>query len=189
MIRGGALAPLAFGLTAFLLLAVVYSQEECSKTCKAETCNGYGIRYGKYCGLGYFGCPGEKPCDALDDCCMKHDKCVDEKGMTYIECHQNLQRCVNELNREIKESNNKKLGFSKQCPYSTVIPTVYQGMGYGIFFSGIGNLIHLGPVKAPGAELNLARSKADTKDGLGKNKRLQKKEGSKVSAPMSPSPS
>ena len=32
------------------------------------------LRYGKYCGILYSGCPGEKPCDA---CCMVHDHCVD----------------------------------------------------------------------------------------------------------------
>jgi len=35
------------------------------------------LRYGKYCGILYSGCPGEKPCDALDACCMVHDHCVD----------------------------------------------------------------------------------------------------------------
>jgi len=30
------------------------------------------FRYGKYCGLIYSGCPGEKPCDGLDACCLKH---------------------------------------------------------------------------------------------------------------------
>jgi hypothetical protein len=34
------------------------------------------LRYGKYCGILYSGCPGEKPCDALDACCMVHDHCV-----------------------------------------------------------------------------------------------------------------
>jgi hypothetical protein len=34
------------------------------------------MRYGKYCGILYSGCPGEKPCDALDACCMIHDNCV-----------------------------------------------------------------------------------------------------------------
>jgi hypothetical protein len=34
------------------------------------------MRYGKYCGILYSGCPGEKPCDALDSCCMIHDNCV-----------------------------------------------------------------------------------------------------------------
>jgi hypothetical protein len=34
------------------------------------------LRYGKYCGIGYTGCPGEKPCDALDACCQDHDACI-----------------------------------------------------------------------------------------------------------------
>lgn len=38
------------------------------------------LRYGKYCGLLYSGCPGEKPCDGLDACCMKHDACVQAKN-------------------------------------------------------------------------------------------------------------
>lgn len=39
-----------------------------------------GIRYGKYCGVGWSGCPGEKPCDELDACCQIHDDCVDVHG-------------------------------------------------------------------------------------------------------------
>lgn len=39
-----------------------------------------GIRYGKYCGIGYTGCRGEPPCDSLDACCLTHDNCVDLKG-------------------------------------------------------------------------------------------------------------
>ena len=38
------------------------------------------IRYGKYCGIGHSGCPGEEPCDDLDACCMVHDSCVGAKG-------------------------------------------------------------------------------------------------------------
>lgn len=34
------------------------------------------MRYGKYCGVSYTGCPGEAPCDAIDACCMLHDQCV-----------------------------------------------------------------------------------------------------------------
>ena len=34
------------------------------------------LRYGKYCGIGYTGCPGEKPCDGLDACCQDHDACI-----------------------------------------------------------------------------------------------------------------
>lgn len=39
-----------------------------------------GIRYGKYCGVGWTGCPGEEPCDELDACCKVHDECVEKKG-------------------------------------------------------------------------------------------------------------
>lgn len=39
-----------------------------------------GIRYGKFCGVGWSGCPGEEPCDELDACCKVHDECVEKKG-------------------------------------------------------------------------------------------------------------
>jgi secretory phospholipase A2 len=38
------------------------------------------LRYGKYCGILYSGCPSEPPCDALDACCMDHDNCVQAKS-------------------------------------------------------------------------------------------------------------
>jgi hypothetical protein len=38
------------------------------------------LRYGKYCGVMYTGCPGEKPCDAFDACCMVHDACVTSRN-------------------------------------------------------------------------------------------------------------
>ncbi|KAG8099565.1 hypothetical protein GUJ93_ZPchr0013g35621 [Zizania palustris] len=48
----------------------------CSRTCESEYCVGtYAqaplMRYGKYCGVSYTGCPGEHPCDALDACCNR----------------------------------------------------------------------------------------------------------------------
>ncbi|ESQ54290.1 hypothetical protein EUTSA_v10026920mg [Eutrema salsugineum] len=185
MIHRGALTRVVFGLAVFLLLAVVHSQEKCSKTCIAQNCNNIGIRYGKYCGIGYFGCRGEPPCDALDACCMTHDDCVDIKGMTYVNCHKQFKRCVNELSRSINQSNGQTVGFSTQCPYSKVIPTVYNGMDYGIFFSKIGNILKpLVPGSSPKVEANLAQSKVDTKDGLGTKIDLQTKEGSKVSASL-----
>ncbi|GMN50705.1 hypothetical protein TIFTF001_019857 [Ficus carica] len=55
------------------------SEVKCSKTCVAENCNSVGIRYGKFCGVGWTGCPGEKPCDDLDACCKIHDECVTKK--------------------------------------------------------------------------------------------------------------
>ncbi len=36
----------------------------------------FDLRYGKYCGVGYTGCPGAVPCDGLDSCCMVHDQCI-----------------------------------------------------------------------------------------------------------------
>ncbi len=36
----------------------------------------FDLRYGKYCGIGYTGCPGAVPCDGLDRCCMVHDQCI-----------------------------------------------------------------------------------------------------------------
>lgn len=45
-----------------------------------ENCKAIGIKYGKYCGVGWTGCPGEKPCDDLDACCEIHDECVEKAG-------------------------------------------------------------------------------------------------------------
>ncbi|KAK1286766.1 Phospholipase A2-gamma [Acorus calamus] len=76
----------AFSLVALLLLLLyspgrVASQANCSKSCVAENCNSIGIRYGKYCGVGWTGCAGEKPCDDLDACCKAHDECVEKKEL------------------------------------------------------------------------------------------------------------
>ncbi|OVA19242.1 hypothetical protein BVC80_521g35 [Macleaya cordata] len=55
--------------------------KECSRKCESEFCSVPPLlRYGKYCGLLYSGCPGEKPCDGLDACCMKHDVCIQFKN-------------------------------------------------------------------------------------------------------------
>lgn len=54
------------------------------------------MRYGKYCGVSYTGCPGEAPCDALDACCMLHDACVQATDNDYLNmwCNQSLLDCV-----------------------------------------------------------------------------------------------
>ncbi|CAN7076004.1 unnamed protein product [Brassica oleracea var. botrytis] len=127
----------AFFLVIFLVDLV--RCEECTRTCIAQNCDTLSIRYGKYCGIGHSGCPGEEPCDDLDACCMVHDSCVEAKGMSNISCHKKFQKCVNRLSKSIKQSKNIKVGFSKQCPYSVVIPTVNQGMDIGIMFSQLGN--------------------------------------------------
>ncbi|CAL4943962.1 unnamed protein product [Urochloa decumbens] len=58
----------------------VSKQQACSRTCESDHCTTAPfLRYGKYCGILYSGCPGEAPCDALDACCMHHDNCVQAK--------------------------------------------------------------------------------------------------------------
>ncbi|XP_061369007.1 phospholipase A2-alpha-like [Gastrolobium bilobum] len=74
--------------------------KECSRQCESSFCAVPPLlRYGKYCGLLYSGCPGERPCDGLDACCMKHDKCVGDKNNDYLsqECSQTLINCMNEF--------------------------------------------------------------------------------------------
>ncbi|XP_041015932.1 phospholipase A2-alpha-like [Juglans microcarpa x Juglans regia] len=71
--------------------------KDCSKKCESDFCSVPPfLRYGKYCGLLYSGCPGEKPCDGLDACCMKHDACVQAKNNDYLsqECSQNFINCM-----------------------------------------------------------------------------------------------
>ncbi|CAM8889625.1 unnamed protein product [Rhodiola kirilowii] len=105
----------------------------CSRTCVAENCDSIGIRYGKFCGVGWTGCPGEKPCDDLDACCKVHDECVEKKGMTNIKCHEKFKRCIKKVHKSGKS------GFSKTCTYDTAVPTMTQGMDMAILFSQIGN--------------------------------------------------
>ncbi|XP_028770244.1 phospholipase A2-alpha [Neltuma alba] len=71
--------------------------KECSKTCESSFCSVPPLlRYGKYCGLLYSGCPGEAPCDGLDACCMKHDQCVQAKNNDYLsqQCSQTFINCM-----------------------------------------------------------------------------------------------
>ncbi|KAM7480970.1 hypothetical protein LguiB_005553 [Lonicera macranthoides] len=71
--------------------------KQCSRTCESSFCSVPPfLRYGKYCGLLYGGCPGEKPCDGLDSCCMKHDACIAAKNNDYLsqECSQNFVNCL-----------------------------------------------------------------------------------------------
>ena len=52
------------------------------------------LRYGKYCGILYSGCPGEQPCDALDACCMHHDNCVQAKSTLIIYTSSLQSSCI-----------------------------------------------------------------------------------------------
>ncbi|XP_062093388.1 phospholipase A2-alpha [Humulus lupulus] len=77
--------------------ASVSVSKSCSRTCESDFCSVPPfLRYGKYCGLLYSGCPGEKPCDGLDACCMKHDACVQSKNNAYLsqECSQTFLNCM-----------------------------------------------------------------------------------------------
>ncbi|XP_009392212.2 probable phospholipase A2 homolog 1 [Musa acuminata AAA Group] len=114
--------------------ATTHSRAEvnCSNRCVAENCNSIGIRYGKFCGVGWTGCPGEKPCDELDACCKVHDECVEKKGMMSVQCHEKFKTCI----KKVKKSG--KVGFSKECPYETAMPTMMQGMDMAILFSQLG---------------------------------------------------
>ncbi|GLT36722.1 hypothetical protein SLA2020_110820 [Shorea laevis] len=116
----------------FLLFAFTTEcSETCSKTCVARECDSVGIRYGKYCGIGYTGCPGEVPCDDVDACCKLHDECVRTGGMTNVKCSRKLRNC---LARALKSG---KVGFSKDCPYSTVVPLMSKAMDAAIILNSV----------------------------------------------------
>ncbi|KAI4352715.1 hypothetical protein L6164_006937 [Bauhinia variegata] len=88
---------LALNIGAETTGVAVSVSKECSRTCESSFCSVPPfLRYGKYCGLLYSGCPGEKPCDGLDACCMKHDQCVQDKNNDYLsqECSQKLINCM-----------------------------------------------------------------------------------------------
>ncbi|GMJ15698.1 hypothetical protein HRI_005238900 [Hibiscus trionum] len=108
------------------------SQIKCSRTCVAENCNAIGIRYGKYCGVGWSGCPGEKPCDDLDACCEIHDECVEIKGLLDIECHEDFKICM----KKVQESG--KVGFSRECSIETAVHTMTKAMDVAILLSQFG---------------------------------------------------
>lgn len=74
--------------------------QNCSRTCESKFCTVAPLlRYGKYCGILYSGCLGEKPCDALDACCMVHDHCVDANDDDYLntKCNENLLSCIDRV--------------------------------------------------------------------------------------------
>ncbi|CAF2057085.1 BnaCnng35860D [Brassica napus] len=96
--------------------------KECSRKCESEFCSVPPLlRYGKYCGLLYSGCPGERPCDGLDSCCMKHDACVQSKNNDYLsqECSQKFINCMNNF------SNTKQPTFNgNTCDPDEVIDVI-----------------------------------------------------------------
>ncbi|WVZ73003.1 hypothetical protein U9M48_021374 [Paspalum notatum var. saurae] len=122
-----------------ILLALVFpsassapSPPPCSRSCSALNCDSVGIRYGKYCGVGWSGCDGEEPCDDLDACCRDHDRCVDIKGLMSVKCHEKFKNCM----RKVKKAG--KAGFSNKCPYEVAMATMAQGMDMAIMLSQLG---------------------------------------------------
>ncbi|KAL3744796.1 hypothetical protein ACJRO7_013976 [Eucalyptus globulus] len=121
---------------AVVIAASIAALADCSgdgSQVRSGTALPIGIRYGKYCGVGWTGCPGEKPCDDLDACCKIHDECVEKKGMTNVKCHEKFKTCIKKVQKSGKTS------FSRECPFETAVPTMVQGMDMAILFSQIGN--------------------------------------------------
>ncbi|KAJ0987178.1 hypothetical protein J5N97_005534 [Dioscorea zingiberensis] len=76
------------------------STQQCSRTCESENCSlPPFLRYGKYCGVLYSGCPGEEPCDGLDACCEVHDACIQANQNDYLneQCNENFLNCISEF--------------------------------------------------------------------------------------------
>ncbi|KAH3760641.1 hypothetical protein Pelo_7516 [Pelomyxa schiedti] len=73
--------------------------DTCSRKCACSV-GGLVREYGKFCSIGYFGCPGEQPCDALDLCCQMHDWCVTVESYTSCECGNMLHQCVTSLTED-----------------------------------------------------------------------------------------
>lgn len=78
-------------------LYVNTSSSTCSSQCESKNCiDPFNLRYGKYCGIGYSGCPGQQPCDGLDACCETHDHCIGSNIDNYFNrtCNDNLKSCA-----------------------------------------------------------------------------------------------
>ncbi|XP_040373599.1 phospholipase A2-alpha isoform X1 [Rosa chinensis] len=105
--------------------------KDCSRKCESEFCTVPPLlRYGKYCGLLYSGCPGEKPCDGLDSCCMQHDACVQSKNNDYLssECSQNFLKCMSQF----KNAKGRTFKGSK-CKVEDVVEVITIVMEAALF--------------------------------------------------------
>ncbi|KAJ9181705.1 hypothetical protein P3X46_005772, partial [Hevea brasiliensis] len=50
-----------------------------------------------------------------------------------IKCHEKFKSCI----KKVKKSG--KVGFSRDCPYETAVPTMVQGMDMAILLSQLGS--------------------------------------------------
>lgn len=53
-------------------------------------------------------------------------------GMINVKCHEKFKRCI----KKVQKSG--KVGFSRDCPYDTAVPTMVQGMDMAIMLSQFG---------------------------------------------------
>ena len=104
----------------------------CARACLSEPCGTADLRYGKYCGVGHTGCPGEAPCDALDACCERHDKCVgDGMGIFDVKCHTELKECIAAIPKDAKPFE------GNTCPWPKAKEAITAGMDLGIAFGSL----------------------------------------------------
>ncbi|XP_068661122.1 phospholipase A2-alpha-like [Aristolochia californica] len=95
---------------------------QCSNTCESDICTVPFLRYGKYCGYLYTGCPGQQPCDGLDACCKDHDACIDsnDNDLLNVECSQALLDCITRFR------NSGEATFQgNKCSVSQVVDEIY----------------------------------------------------------------
>ncbi|GER36156.1 phospholipase A2 family protein [Striga asiatica] len=100
--------------------------KQCSRTCESMFCDAPPfLRYGKYCGLLYSGCPGEQPCDRLDACCMHHDQCIAKMGNDYLsqKCNKEFLGCVEAFMRSGAPSFK-----GNTCEVGGVVKSISQAM-------------------------------------------------------------
>ncbi|XP_057825309.1 probable phospholipase A2 homolog 2 [Cryptomeria japonica] len=99
------------------------------------------LRYGKYCGIFYTGCPGEDPCDGLDKCCMTHDHCISNSNYVNVTCNQALLDCV----EAYKNSGDGQFPGNR-CDIGDVEKTIHIAIKAGVW---IGDGIGDGPAVSP----------------------------------------
>ncbi|PPD90720.1 hypothetical protein GOBAR_DD12337 [Gossypium barbadense] len=102
--------------------------KECSRTLPPF------LRYGKYCGLLYSGCPGEKPCDGLDACCMKHDDCVQAMNNDYLsqKCSQSFIKCIKDF-----QKGGERSFKGNKCQVDQVIDVISVVMKAALIAGGV----------------------------------------------------
>lgn len=110
-------------------------QRACARQCVAHGCEGFGITYGKYCGVTHTGCAGEAPCDAYDGCCQAHDGCVKTGGVGQEDqhCHEAFKQCL----AAALGSGAEPWTQSEQCSPQRVVKVMTEGIDLASKFSAL----------------------------------------------------